>query len=234
MAEPLVIVGNGMAATRFVEELCERAPGRYAITVIGEEPQLAYNRVLLSSVLAKESRLDDLTLKPAPWWHERGVALRYGCAASAVDPHTRMVTLADGTALSFSKLVLATGSKPIRLPLPGARLSGVIAFRDIADVETMSALARPGARVAVIGGGLLGLEAAYGLNKLGAKVTLGASARRFRGGDAQAGGRIARHRGTHVRRVAMHRRRVACGSLAPQGRTSHCRGCGRIRSGYPA
>jgi nitrite reductase [NAD(P)H] large subunit len=172
MAEPLVIVGNGMAATRFVEELCERAPGRYAITVIGEEPQLAYNRVLLSSVLAKESRLDDLTLKPAPWWHERGVALRYGCAASAVDPHTRMVTLADGTALSFSKLVLATGSKPIRLPLPGARLSGVIAFRDIADVETMSALARPGARVAVIGGGLLGLEAAYGLNKLGAKVTL--------------------------------------------------------------
>src|SRR5882672_2923009 len=172
MAEPLIIIGNGMAAARFAEELAARALGRYAVAVIGEEPCLAYNRVLLSSVLAKESRLEDISLKTAAWWRDRGITLRYGCAAQSVDAQARTLRLADGTSLAFSKLVFATGSRPIRLPLPGSSLPGVIAFRDTADVAAMEAMVGKGTRVAVIGGGLLGLEAAYGLRKSGAEVTL--------------------------------------------------------------
>ncbi len=176
MSEPLVIIGNGMAATRLCEELAQRALGRYAIAVIGQEPQLAYNRVLLSSVLAGEVAANDIELKPARWWRDRGVTLRYGAAATAVDVAARTVTLADGKTLSFAKLVFATGSQAIRLSVPGANLPGVKTFRDMADVEAVLASLSPAARrtrrVAVIGGGLLGIEAAYGLAKCGAAVTL--------------------------------------------------------------
>lgn len=173
MAEPLVIVGNGMAATRLVEELWARAPGRYSIAVVGEEPSLAYNRVLLSSVLARETGSGEIALKTASWWRDKGVTLRYGCAAEAIDPAARILTLANGKTLSFSKLVLATGSRPIRLPLPGSDLPGVIAFRDMKDVAAMTEAAARGSRnIVVIGGGLLGLEAAYGLTRLGARVTI--------------------------------------------------------------
>ncbi|MBO0759322.1 MAG: NAD(P)/FAD-dependent oxidoreductase, partial [Bradyrhizobiaceae bacterium] len=172
MSEPLIIVGNGMAAARLVDELAARALGRYAIAVIGAEPRLAYNRVLLSSVLAGEVETPDIELKPAYWWRDRGVTLRYGCAATAVDPVARTITLADGKRLTFSKLVFATGSQPIRLPIPGVQLDGVFTFRDIGDVETITAAARTDARVVVIGGGVLGLEAAHGLAKAGAEVTL--------------------------------------------------------------
>src|SRR5229473_2989035 len=170
MSEPLIVVGNGMAAARFVEELLKRALGRYAIAVIGEEPQLAYNRVLLSALLAEEVGFADIELKPARWWRDRGVTLRYGVRASAVDPTAREVTLSNGTRLSFSKLVFATGSQPIKLAIPGMDLPGVLTFRDIDDVNTIAKAAR--ARVVVIGGGLLGLEAAYGLAKAGAEVTV--------------------------------------------------------------
>src|SRR5689334_4652200 len=115
MAEPLVVIGNGMAAAHFVDTLARRALGRYAVAVIGEEPQLAYNRVLLSSVLAKDSSEDEIALKPKGWWRDRGVTLRYGCAAVSVDLTARKIMLADGKTLSFSKLVFATGSRPIRL-----------------------------------------------------------------------------------------------------------------------
>lgn len=172
MSEPLIIVGNGMAAARLVDELAARALGRYAIAIIGAEPRLAYNRVLLSSVLAGEVETLDLELKPAHWWRDRGVTLRYGCAATAVDPAARAITLADGKQLAFSKLVFATGSQPIRLPIPGMQLDGVFTFRDVGDVETITAAARTDPRVVVIGGGLLGLEAAHGLAKTGANVTL--------------------------------------------------------------
>jgi len=172
MAEPLIVIGNGMAAAKFAEELAARALGRYAVAVVGEEPHLAYNRVLLSSVLAKESSLDAIALKSAAWWRDRGVTLRYGCAAQSVDLDARTVSLGDGKVLSFSKLVFATGSLPIRLSVPGADLPGVVTFRDISDVSTMNAFAQLGSRIAVVGGGLLGLEAAYGLSKSGAKVTL--------------------------------------------------------------
>jgi nitrite reductase (NADH) large subunit len=172
MSEPLVIIGNGMAAARLVDELARRALGRYAIAVVGEEPRLAYNRVLLSSLLANEVTTAEIELKPAPWWRDRGVTLRYGCAAAAIDAHARTVTLADGRCIQFAKLVFATGSRPIRLPVPGMQLPGVVTFRDAGDVDMLTDAASPGSRVVVIGGGLLGLEAAYGLSKAGARVTL--------------------------------------------------------------
>jgi nitrite reductase [NAD(P)H] large subunit len=172
MSEPLIVIGNGMAAARFVEELQKRALGRYAIAVIGEEPRLAYNRVLLSALLADEVAFADIELKGARWWRDCGVTLRYGIRATAVDPVARTVTLANGARLDFSKLVFATGSQPIRLATPGMDLPGVLTFRDIDDVNAITSAKAAGKRVVVIGGGLLGLEAAYGLAKAGAQVTV--------------------------------------------------------------
>lgn len=172
MSEPLVIIGNGMAAARLVDELSARALGRYAVAVVGDEPRLAYNRVLLSSVLARETELADIDLKPAPWWRNRGVTLVYGCAATAIDIRNSRVHLRDGTKLPYRRLVLATGSQPVRLPIAGMHLPGVLTFRDIEDVAAISEASRRGTRAVVIGGGLLGLEAAYGLAKAGADVTL--------------------------------------------------------------
>ena len=172
MSEPLVIIGNGMAAARLVDEIAKRALGRYAVAVVGEEPLLAYNRVLLSALLADEVAPTDVELKPARWWRDRGVTLRYGARATSVDVAGRTITLANGARLAFSKAVFATGSRPIRLTTPGMELSGVMTFRDICDVSAMRAQAAPGAPVVVIGGGLLGLEAAHGLAKAGACVTL--------------------------------------------------------------
>src|SRR6185312_1809069 len=170
MGEPLVVIGNGMAAARLVEELAKRALGRYAVAVIGEEPRLAYNRVLLSALLAREVGFAEIELKPAQWWRDRGVTLRYGMRASAVDPVERELTLSSGTRLSFSKLVFATGSQPVKLDVAGMDLPGVFTFRDIDDVKAIAKTA--GKRVVVIGGGLLGLEAAHGLAKAGAQVTV--------------------------------------------------------------
>ena len=172
MSEPLVVIGNGMAAARFADELSTRALGRYAVAVVGAEPRLAYNRVLLSSVLAGEVASSDIELKPPRWWRDRGITLRYGCRATAIDTMARSVTLADGTSLPFAKLVFATGSQPIRPEIPGMDLPGVITFRDINDIWTIWHRAGAGDRVVVIGGGLLGLEAAYGVAKSGARVTL--------------------------------------------------------------
>jgi nitrite reductase (NADH) large subunit len=172
VSEPLVIVGNGMAAARLVDELTRVALGRYAIAVIGEEPRLAYNRVLLSSVLAGETASHDIELKPASWWRDRGVTLKYGSTATAIDVGRRELKIANEESVVFSKLVLATGSLPLRLSVPGADLAGVHTFRDSRDVDLLLTLAGQKKRVVVVGGGLLGLEAAYGLAKAGARVTL--------------------------------------------------------------
>ena len=172
MAEPLIIVGNGMAATRLADELSQRALGRYSLAVIGDEPRLAYNRVLLSPLLAGEIGEREIELKPAAWWRERGISTFYGRSVEAIDRATQTVSLRDGPTLPYGKLVLATGSTPLRPPFPGGDLAGVATFRDTADVGTMRAYARRGARIVVIGGGLLGLEAAYGLARGGADVTL--------------------------------------------------------------
>src|SRR6478735_6325903 len=155
MSEPLVIIGNGMAAARLVEELSTRALGRYAIAVIGKEPRLAYNRVLLSSVLAGEMSSTEIELKPASWWKAKGVTLHYGNGgAESIDVNARTVRLGDGTILPFAHLVLATGSKPLRLDVPGADLAGVHTFRDSRDVDELLDIARQQKRVAVVGGGL--------------------------------------------------------------------------------
>lgn len=172
MSEPLVIVGNGMAAARLVDELVKSSLGRYAIAVIGEEPRLAYNRVLLSSVLAGETGSHEIELKPASWWRERGVTLKYGSRATEIDVGRRELKIENDESIEFSKLVLATGSTPLRLNVPGADLSGVNTFRDTRDVDLLLTLAAQKKRVVVVGGGLLGLEAAYGLAKAGAPVTL--------------------------------------------------------------
>src|SRR5689334_7746554 len=172
MSEPLVIVGNGMAAARLVDELAKSSLGRYAIAVIGAEPRLAYNRVLLSSVLAGETASHDIELRPANWWRDRGVTLKYGCRATEIDVGRRELKIAGDESIEFSRLVLATGSSPLRLNVPGAGLPGVHTFRDSRDVDLLLALAARRKPVVVVGGGLLGLEAAYGLAKAGTPVTL--------------------------------------------------------------
>src|SRR5882762_2602851 len=161
-----------MAAARLVDELTKVALGRYAIAVIGDEPRLAYNRVLLSSVLAGETASHDIELKPAAWWRDRGVTLNYGCLATEIDAGRSELKIANEESISYSKLVLATGSTPLRLNVPGAGLTGVHTFRDSRDVDLLLTLAAGKKRVVVVGGGLLGLEAAYGLAKAGARVTL--------------------------------------------------------------
>jgi nitrite reductase (NADH) large subunit len=172
VSEPLVIIGNGMAAARLVDELAKCALGRYAIAVIGDEPRLAYNRVLLSSVLAGEATHEEIELRPATWWRDRGVTLKYGATATAIDMAAREVTTSTGKHVPFSKLILATGSSALRLPVPGGDLKGVHVFRDSRDVDLLLELAAQKKCVVVVGGGLLGLEAAYGLAKAGADVTL--------------------------------------------------------------
>src|SRR5258707_4845384 len=161
-----------MAAARLVDELTKIALGRYAIAVIGDEPRLAYNRVLLSSVLAGETASHEIELRSASWWQDRGVTLKYGCIASEIDVGRRELKIANDESIAFSKLVLATGSTPLRLNVPGAELAGVHTFRDSRDVDLLLTLAAQKKRVVVVGGGLLGLEAAYGLAKGGASVTL--------------------------------------------------------------
>src|ERR1700754_922860 len=161
-----------MAAARLVDELAKTSLGRFAIAVIGDEPRLAYNRVLLSSVLAGETASHDIELKPASWWRDRGVTLKYGCVATEIDVSRRELKIAGEEGVAFAKLVLATGSTPLRLNVPGADLAGVHTFRDSRDVDLLLTLAAQKRRVVVVGGGLLGLEAAYGLAKAGAQVTL--------------------------------------------------------------
>src|SRR5258706_2985164 len=161
-----------MAAARLVDELTRTDLGRYPIAVIGDEPRLAYNRVLLSSVLAGETTSQDIELRPASWWSERGVTLKYGCLATEIDIGRRELKIAGDESIPFSKLVLTTGSSALRLNVPGADLAGVHTFRDSRDVDLLLTLAAQKKRVVVVGGGLLGLEAAYGLAKAGSPVTL--------------------------------------------------------------
>jgi len=170
--ERLVVVGNGMAGLRFLEELVRRAPGRFDVTVVGAEPDPAYNRVLLSSLLAGDIGVGDVELKPREWYAEHGVALVTGQPACALDAARRTVTLGNGEVLGFDRLVLATGSDAIRLPLPGRDLAGVMTFRSLADIAGLEQAASEGLPAVVIGGGLLGIEAAYGLARRGVPVTL--------------------------------------------------------------
>ncbi|AEI79696.1 nitrite reductase [NAD(P)H] [Cupriavidus necator N-1] len=168
----LVVVGNGMAGMRTVEELLRLAPDLYDITVFGAEPHGNYNRILLSPVLAGEKSVADIMLNTREWYTERGIELLAGDPVVAIDRPRRIVRSASGREVRYDRLLLATGSKPFILPVPGHQLDGVIAFRDIQDVETMQQAARDHRHAVVIGGGLLGLEAANGLLRQGMDVTV--------------------------------------------------------------
>jgi nitrite reductase (NADH) large subunit len=220
MPQPLLVVGNGMAGLRFVEALLRLAPGRFAVTVVGAEPQPAYNRVLLSALLAQDVSAAELTLRDRAWYAENGVRLVTGDAIAAVDGETREARLASGEAIPFAHCVFATGSHPVRLPLPGMDKAGVIAFRDFADVAAMERAAAAGARIAVIGGGLLGIEAAYGLARRGAPVTLVHAMDRLmeRQLDAPAAALVARALARRGVKVLLDRRTVAVtGEAAADG-----------------
>ena len=170
--QKLVVVGNGMAGMRTVEELLARAPHLYDITVFGSEPYGNYNRILLSPVLAGEKTIAQIMLNDDAWYEDNGITLHKGKTITKIDRVRRRVEASDGTTAPYDRLLIATGSVPFMLPVPGANLDGVIAFRDIKDVDTMLDAARKYERAVVVGGGLLGLEAANGLLKNGMDVTV--------------------------------------------------------------
>lgn len=172
MRKKLVVIGNGMAGIRTIEELLKLAPDLYDITVFGAEPHPNYNRIMLSPVLAGEQTVDDIILNPVDWYASHGITLHMGKAVTAVDRQSRMVTSADGTQAAYDRLLIATGSLPFVLPVPGHDLPGVITYRDIADTKAMIEAAQTHRHAVVIGGGLLGLEAANGLNVRGMGVTV--------------------------------------------------------------
>lgn len=168
----LVVIGNGMAGLRTIEELLDVAPDRYRIIVFGAEPHASYNRILLSPVLAGDKNFDEIQTRDRSWYAAHGITLHTGEAIETIDRRRRMVISASGREVGYDRLVLATGSRPFIIPVPGHDLDGVISFRDISDVDRMVTASENGGRAVVIGGGLLGLEAAYGLHQRGMDVTI--------------------------------------------------------------
>ena len=168
----LVMIGNGMAGVRTLEELLKIAPELYDITVFGAEPHPNYNRILLSPVLAGEQTIDEIILNPLSWYAEQGITLHTGRKVVAIDRVKRRVIADDGSTAEYDRLLVATGSMPFILPVPGKDLQGVIAYRDIADTQAMIDAAARYQHAVVIGGGLLGLEAANGLMRRGMQVTV--------------------------------------------------------------
>ena len=171
--ERLIVVGNGMAGCRAVQEVLKRDPERYEITIFGAEPRVNYDRIMLSPVLAGEKTFADIVINDEAWYRDNAITLHAGRAVQAIDREARVVRAEGGLEVAYDRLILATGSDPIRLPLPGGDLKGVVTFRDLDDVEAMvAASAQMGARAVVIGGGLLGIEAAYGLVRRGMAATV--------------------------------------------------------------
>lgn len=168
----LVVIGNGMAGMRVVEELMQIAPKAYEVTVFGAEPHPNYNRILLSPVLAGEKRIEDIILNPLEWYRSKGVTLHMGDEVVSIDRVRRIVRSRSGAEVPYDRVLIATGSSPVILPVPGKDLPGVVTFRDLQDVDTMLQAARAHPKAVVIGGGLLGLEAANGLMKQGMDVTV--------------------------------------------------------------
>lgn len=170
--QKLVVVGNGMAGIRTVEELLALAPDLYDITVFGAEPHTNYNRILLSPVLTGERTLQDIVLNDEAWYARHGIRLLRDRKVTRVDRLRRVVQADDGTEAPYDRLLLATGSNPFILPVPGNDLDGVVAFRDIGDVNQMIEASSRYRHAVVIGGGLLGLEAANGLAARGMDVSV--------------------------------------------------------------
>ncbi len=170
--QKLVVVGNGMAGMRTVEELLKIAPDMYDITVFGDEPYPNYNRIMLSPVLANEQTIDDIILNSREWYAEHNITLHTSARVNKIDRKARTVTAENGLTVEYDRLLLATGSKPFILPIAGADLQGVLGYRDIKDTNDMIAAAKIYKHAVVIGGGLLGLEAANGLKVQGMDVTV--------------------------------------------------------------
>ena len=171
MARKLVVIGAGMASGRMLEHLFDMAPGQWDVTLFNAEPRGNYNRLMLSPVLSGDKTYDQIVTHDDAWYAAQGVACRFGESVTAIDRDARVVHGANGP-VPYDALVIATGSAPFIIPLPGHNLSGVVAYRDLEDTNAMIAASRPGARAVVIGGGLLGLEAAAGMAARGAEVTV--------------------------------------------------------------
>jgi len=178
MKEKLVLVGNGMAGVRALEELFkhnttdDKGSDQYDITVIGAEPHPNYNRIMLSPVLAGEQTIDDIILNSVEWYEENNIELVTGDLVTEISRVKKSVITESGKEFPYDRLLLATGSSPFIIPIPGADKEGVLGFRDISDVDTMVQASKDYNKAVVIGGGLLGLEAANGLMKQGMDVTV--------------------------------------------------------------
>lgn len=172
MTQKLVVIGNGMAPGRALERLFEQAPDAYEVTIFNAEPRVNYDRILLSPVLSGEKTYDDIVIHGDRWYIEHNVMLYKGHKVVAIDRAAQTVTSAQGATGHYDKLIIATGSNPIIIPVPGHDMAGVLTYRDLDDVDAMLVAARSGGSAVVIGGGLLGLEAAAGLNERGMDVTV--------------------------------------------------------------
>ena len=172
MTKKLVVVGNGMAPGRALEKLFEQAPGAYEVTIFNAEPRVNYDRIMLSPVLSGEKAFEDIIIHGDGWYIEHGVTLYKGHKVVAIDRQAKTVTSHTGVVAAYDKLVIATGSVPFIIPVPGNNLAGVLTYRDLDDVEAMILAAKARGRAVVIGGGLLGLEAAAGLQEQGMHVTI--------------------------------------------------------------
>ena len=171
MTKKLVVIGAGMASGRALEQLFDAAPGEYDVTLFNAEPRGNYDRIMLSPVLAGDKTYEDIVIHDSAWYEENGVTCRFGEKVVAIDRDAKTVTAANGDVLPYDKLLFGTGSNPFIIPLPGHDLEGVIAYRDLEDTERMMSMG-PDNKVVVIGGGLLGLEAAAGMAARGADVTV--------------------------------------------------------------
>ena len=170
--QKLVIIGNGMAPGRALEKLFAAAPGAFDVTIFNAEPRVNYDRIMLSPLLSGEKSFDDIVIHGDGWYIRNGVTLYKGAKVASIDRNRRTVTSQQGISASYDKLVIATGSMPIILPVPGHKLPGVLTYRDLDDVKAMILAAQSRGRAVVIGGGLLGLEAAAGLAERGMHVTV--------------------------------------------------------------
>lgn len=172
MPQKLIIIGAGMAPGRLLDHLMADAPDAYDVTLFNAEPRGTYNRLMLSPVLAGEKTYADIVTHDDAWYATHSVTCRFGERVLSIDPARKIVTGENG-ALGYDKLVIATGSDPFIIPLPGHDLPGVIAYRDLENTEEMIALgAKDNAAAVVIGGGVLGLEAAAGMAARGVNVTV--------------------------------------------------------------
>jgi nitrite reductase (NADH) large subunit len=170
--QKLVIIGNGMAPGRMLEHLFEQAPGRYQVTIFNAEPRVNYDRIMLSPVLSGEKAFEEIIIHGDGWYIANGITLYKGHKIVAIDRTAKTVTSDHGVTEPYDKLVIATGSVPFIIPVPGHDLPGVLTYRDLDDVQAMLLAAQSRAKAVVIGGGLLGLEAAAGLNAQGMDVTV--------------------------------------------------------------